>query len=75
MVFGNTDPESRDVEMIRCITAFQLWEQNGTTTLRGVVHHRTNGWWLLVPCLDETSPVSSGTSLICLELSGTPVEI
>ena len=34
----------------------------------------TAGWWLLVTSLDETSPVSPGTLLICPEILRTLVD-
>ena len=40
----------------------------------GDVYRPTNGWWLLVTSLDETSPVAPGIRLICLENLRTLVE-
>ena len=51
-----------------------LWEQYGLTSPPGDVYHPTAGWWLLVTSLDETSLVSPGTILICLENLRTLVE-
>ena len=38
------------------------------------MYHPTAGWWLLVTSLDETSPVTQETLLICLEKLRTLVE-
>ena len=74
MVFGKLEPEDTKVAMVRCITAQKLWQQYGVTSPPGDVYHPTAGWWLLVTSLDETSPVSPGTLLICLENLRTLVE-
>ena len=67
MVFGETEPEDTNIAMVRCIIAQKLWQQHGVTSPPGDVYHPTAGWWLLITSLDETSPVTPGTLLICLE--------
>ena len=52
--------------MIRCITAHQLWERYGVVLPPGNVYQSTNSWRLVVTSLDETSPVSRSSLLICL---------
>ena len=74
MVLGNVDSEDTNIAMVRCINAYQLWEQYGVSSPRGDVSHPTAGWWLLVTFLDETSLVSPGTLLFCLENLRTLVE-
>ena len=74
MVFGKIEPTDTKVAMVRCITAQKLWQQYGVTSPPGDVYHPTTGWWLLVTSLDETSPVTPGTLLICLENLRTLVE-
>ena len=74
MVFGKIEPTDTKIAMVRCITAQKLWQQYGVTSPPGDVYHPTTGWWLLVTSLDETSPVTPGTLLICLENLRTLVE-
>ena len=74
MVFGKIEPTDTKVALERCITAQKLWQQYGVTSPPGDVYHPTTGWWLLVTSLDETSPVTRGTLLICLENLRTLVE-
>ena len=74
MVFGKIEPTDTKVAMVCCITAQKLWQQYGVTSPPGDVYHPTTGWWLLVTSLDETSPVTPGTLLICLENLRTLVE-
>ena len=74
IVFGEVDPEDARVTMVRCITAHRLWLRYGETSPPGDIHHPTDGWWLLVTSLDETSPVSPGTLLICLKILRTLVD-
>ena len=74
MVFGKIEPTDTKVAMVRCITAQKLWQQYGVTSPPGDVYHPTTGWWLLVTSLDEASPVTPGTLLICLENLRTLVE-
>ena len=74
MVFGKIEPTDTKIVMVRCITAQKLWQQYGVTSPPGDVYHPTTGWWLLVTSLDETSPVTPGTLLICLENLRTLVE-
>ena len=38
------------------------------------MYHPPDGWWLLVTTLDETSPVSPGTLLVCIENLRTLLE-
>ena len=74
MVFGKIEPTDTKIAMVRCITAQKLWQQYGVTSPPGDVYHPMTGWWLLVTSLDETSPVTPGTLLICLENLRTLVE-
>ena len=74
MVFVKIEPTDTKVAMVRCITAQKLWQQYGVTSPPGDVYHPTTGWWLLVTSLDETSPVTPRTLLICLENLRTLVE-
>ena len=74
MVFGKIEPEDTNIAMVRCVTAQKLWQQYGVTSPPGDVYHPTAGWWLLVTSFDETSPVTPGTLLICLENLSTLVE-
>ena len=74
MVFGKIEPTDTKIAMVRCITAQKLWQQYGVTSPPGDVYHPTTGWWLLVTSLDDTSPVTPGTLLICLENLRTLVE-
>ena len=74
MLFGKIKPSDTRIAMVRCITARRLWQQYGVTSPPGDVYHPTAGWWLLVTSLDETSPVTPGTLLICLENLRTLVE-
>ena len=74
MVFGKKEPEDTKVAKVRIITAQKLWQQYGVTSPPGDVYHPTAGWWPLVTSLDETSPVTPGTLLICLEILRTLVE-
>ena len=74
MMFGKIEPSDTRIAMVRCITARRLWQQYGVTSPPGDVYHPTAGWWLLVTSLDETSPVTPGTLLICLENLRTLVE-
>ena len=53
----------------------QLWTQYGMTSPHGDAYHPTDSWWLLVTSLDETSSLSPGTLLICLENVRTLVEL
>ena len=72
--FEKLIPEDGSTEMIRCITANQLEERYGIVSPPGDVNQPTNGWWLLVTSLDEASPVSPSTLLICLDNLRTLVE-
>ena len=67
MVFGKIDPEDRDTEMVRRITAHHLWERCHISPAPEDVYQPTHGWWLLVISLDDISPVSPTTLWICLE--------
>ena len=66
--------EQEKTEMIRCITAHQLWEQYRVASPPGDIYQPTRGWWLLVTSLDDTLPVSPTTLLRCLESLCTVVE-
>ena len=48
ILFGGVDLEALRVNMVRCITAHQLWELYGVTAPPGDVYHPAAGWWLLV---------------------------
>ena len=74
MVFGKVEPEDTKVTVVRCIIAHQLLQHYGMTSPPGDLYHPTAGWWQLVTSLDETSPVNTGTLLICLENLRTIVE-
>ena len=67
LVFGKMIADDGNTEMIRCITVHQLWESKGGISPPGDVYQPTNGWWLLVTSLDETTPVSPSTLVTCLE--------
>ena len=71
MMFGRIEPSDTRIAMVRCITARRLWQQYGVTS---PPYHPTAGWWLLVTSLDETSLVTPGSLLICLENLRTLVE-
>ena len=60
--------------MIRCITAHQIWKKYYFVSLPGDVYQPTQGWWLLVTSLDDSSLVSPTTLLMCLENLRTLVE-
>ena len=75
MIFGKMVPEIGKTEMIRCITARQLWEHYFLVTSPPVdVYQPTQGRWLLVTSLDETTFISPTTLLICLKNLRTVVE-
>ena len=71
MTFGEMDIKSDSLEMVRCITAHQLWKKYRVASKGDVFHP----WMmLLVTCLDETTLVSPTTLLTCLENLRTIVE-
>ena len=72
--FSKRNAEQEKTEMNRCITAHQLWEKYRVASSPGDIYQPTQGWWLLVTSLDETTPVSSITLLMCLESQRTVVE-
>ena len=68
--------EQEKTEMICCITAHQLWEKYRVASPPGDIYdiyQPTQGWWLLVTSLDETTPVSPITLLMRLESLRTVV--
>ena len=66
--------EQEKTEMIRCITAHQLWEKYHFASPPGDINRPTRGWLLLVTPLDETTPVSPITLLMCQKSLRTVVE-
>ena len=68
------DSDDGKTEMIRCITAHQLWEIYHVNSPPGDVYRPTPGWWLLVTSLDEITTVSDTTLLISLGNLRTLVE-
>ena len=74
MTFGELAKEDSSPEMIRCITAHQLWEKYHIASPPGDIYQPTNGWWLLVTSLDATTVVSPTTLLMCLESLRTVTE-
>ena len=74
ITFGKMDAEGGGLEMVRCKTAHQLWEKYRVASPPGDVYHPTQGWWLLVTSLDETTLVSPTTLLMCLEGLRTIIE-
>ena len=74
MLFGHVQLEDEKLEMIRCITANQLWERCGNVSPPGDLYRPTNGWWLLVTSLDETARVAPGILLMCLEILRTLID-
>ena len=75
MMFGNMDPEETKRATVRCINECQHWKQYCLTSSSGDVYHPTAGCWLLDSSPDETSPVTLGTLLICLEALRTLAEV
>ena len=65
--FGEFDRTCDNVQMIRWITAHQLWDKYHNVSLPGDVYQPTKGWWLLITSLDDTSLVSPNTLLMCLK--------
>ena len=74
MTFGELAEEDSSPEMVRCITAHQLWEKYRIASPPGDIYQPTNGWWLLVTSLDATTLVSPTTLLMCLESLRTVTE-
>ena len=66
-LFGELDDTCNNPQMIRCITANQLWKKYRTISPPGDVYQPSTGWWLLVTSLDNSSLVSPTTLLLCLE--------
>ena len=73
-LFGKLDDTCNNPQMIRCITANQLWKKYHITSPPGDVYQPSTGWWLLVTSLDDSSLVSPTTLLLCLENLRTLVE-
>ena len=73
-LFGELDDTCNNPQMIRCITANQLWKKYRITSPPGDVYQPSTGWWLLVTSLDDSSLVSPTTLLLCLEKLRTLVE-
>ena len=73
-LFGELDDTCNNPQMIRCITANQLWKKYHNTSPPGDVYQPSTGWWLLVTSLDDSSLVSPTTLLLCLENLRTLVE-
>ena len=61
ITIGEVDNACTNTQMIRCITAHQLWEKYQVVypPPPGDVYRPTHGWWLLVTSLDHSSPASS----------------
>ena len=72
--FGELDDTCNNPQMIRCITANQLWRKYHIISPPGDVYQPSTGWWLLVTSFDDSSLVSPTTLLLCLENLGTLVE-
>ena len=73
-LFGDLDDTCNNPQMIRCITADQLWKKYHITSPPGDVYQPSTGWWLLVTSLDDSPLVSPTTLLLCLENHRTLVE-
>ena len=67
ITFGELAEKDSSPEMVRCITAHQLWEKYRIASPPGDIYQPTKGWWLLVTSLDATTLVSPTTLLMCLE--------
>ena len=67
ITFGELAEEDSSPEMVRCITAHQLWEKYRIASPPGDIYQPTKGWWLLATSLDATTLVSPTTLLMCLE--------
>ena len=74
ITFGELADEDSSPEMVRCITAHQLWEKYRIASPPGDIYQPTKGWWLLVTSLDATTLVSPTTLLMCLESLRTVTE-
>ena len=74
ITFGELAEEDSSPEMVRCITAHQLWEKYRIASPPGDIYQPTKGWWLLVTSLDATTLVSPTTLLMCLESLRTVTE-
>ena len=74
ITFGELAEKDSSPEMVRCITAHQLWEKYGIASPPGDIYQPTKGWWLLVTSLDATTLVSPTTLLMCLESLRTVTE-
>ena len=74
ITFGKMDPEDGRTEMVRCITAHQLWEKFRVASPPGDVYRPTQGLWLPITSSDETTHGSPTTLLICLKNLRTLVE-
>ena len=74
ITFGELAEEDSSPEMVRCITAHQLWEKYRIASPPGDKYQPTKGWWLLVTSLDATTLVSPTTLLMCLESLRTVTE-
>ena len=74
IIFGEVNKTCDNAQMIRCITAHQLWEKFQVISPPGDVYRPTQSWWLLVNSLDHSTLVSPITLLMCLENLRTLVE-
>ena len=74
ITFGELAKEDSSPEMVRCITAHQLWEKYRIASPPGDIYQPTKGWWLLVTSLDATTLGSPTTLLMCLESLRTVTE-
>ena len=74
ITFGELAEKDSSPEMVRCITAHQLWEKYRIAFPPGDIYQPTKGWWLLVTSLDATTLVSPTTLLMCLESLRTVTE-
>ena len=74
ILFGELNEACNNAQMIRCITAHQLWEKYHIVSPPGDVYRPSQEWWLLGTSLDATTLVSTATLLLCLENLRTLVE-
>ena len=58
ITFGELDEKCTNIQMIRCITAHQLWEKYHVVSHPGDVYQPTQSWWLLVTSLDQSFLIS-----------------
>ena len=67
IIFGEVRETCDNAQMVRCITAYQLWEKNHVVSPSGDVYQPTQGWWLLGTSLDHSTLVFPTTLILCLE--------